>query len=172
MSVIQGYDEDGCREILTQMLSGMKQAEVGEVKDEANILEAIFSSQIFIGRETYTVASLIDTITHKKSNYEIAVEGLEKYGLSITTFGDSDEVPAKYHMTPCLAIATNAVRTKLLRGTAWENQSIDQILKRVEGALPLRKYIAKQRLRSICIPMEYLYRDMLAGEAEELVVNF
>lgn len=167
-SAIDGSTIDDAKEALRHMLDCMELIEVGGVKDEADLMESILSAHVFTGRETYAVGQLIETVIaeSEKENDEYyapgheflsAVQGLAKCGIRVT----SDAI--------CLAYKT--VGKHLLKNTHWGGQSIDQVLKRVDGVSVARQRIGGHQPWCVVIPLTVFRSEFLEHDKEKEILH-
>lgn len=176
LAVIDDEIDDNAKEIERSMLSGMELADVGESKDESALMDAILSSHVFSGRESYAVAQLLDVAINKNSGHEEASRALAKCGIKVDTYGEGEEVRLLERQmkggdpdftlkdSECLVISYRTVSKHLLRNTAWENQSIEQILKRIGGAILMRRRVGSHRAKAIVLPMKAIKEEFLGIE--------
>lgn len=161
LAAIEGFDIAASRELLVDMLTQLRIGESGEARDESALMDAILHAHIFVHRESWAVSQVIESVVEKKDGWRTCAAALEKNGLKVDIFGDGKKVPADRVNEPCLVIAPKEVARHILKGTHWADQSIDQILTRVEGAIEDRKRVAGHRVNCVMLPMFLVQRDFL-----------
>jgi len=133
------FDFDRSVELLHSMLTSVDHAEQGQT-DHEELLNAILGSQIYCGTKDGNLT--VSQILVSPGLFREYKERLEACGIKKES--ESGE----------LFISHKQVASKLLRGTQWEGQRIDQILARTPGAQKdVRKHIAGQYLRGLLIPI-------------------
>jgi hypothetical protein len=163
---IQGFNEAEARELMEEMLAGVDR-EQGKIADENDLMASILSAHIHTGKETLSVAQLIDAVINDDHTKGVAEESLAKCGIKVDSFGNREKIPRALAHQKCLVISYQAVTKHLLRGTPWESQSIDQILRRIPGAIQDRRRIGGLKQRCILISKEILDREFLGRREEE-----
>lgn len=173
MSIIEGYDESGARDILKEMLKKMRLTEIEQARDEASLVETILAETVRVRNENMSVARLVSIVLQQLNGHADAKEELNTYGLDVAELGEHKDAKNDPRQ-PVLVIAYHMVRSKLLKSTSWKFQSIEQILKRIDGATSgIRKRVGSQRPWTVCIPIEYLRREnLLVIDSLEPDVNF
>ena len=173
MSIIEGYDESGARDFLKDILTDMLQTEVEQARDEAVLVETILAETVRVRNENMSIAQLVSIVLEQLHGHADAKKELNTYGIDVAELGEhqgSKHSPNE----PVLVIAYRMVRSKLLKNTNWQSKSIEQILKRINGATSgIRKRVGSQRPWTVCIPIEYLRREnLLVIDSLEPDANF
>lgn len=166
LAVIQGFDDTGAHALMEDMLTGVDREEE-KIADEADLMAAILSAHIHTGKETLSVAQLLGMVIENTIHSDMAETNLAKCGIKFDRAGDTKEIPPAMRHTKCLHIGYQAVTKHLLRGTPWEHQSIEQILRRIQGSVHSRRRIGGQRCRCILISKELLEVQFLGKHEEE-----
>ncbi len=159
VAAIYGLGEAGAIEYLKEMLADLGQSEREVVPDVDSLLGDIFSTQVQVGTERPTVSQLIDRIVFQGDS-KPDNKALEAHGMKVAQFSASKHIPKDCHGVYCLAVNYNTVSSKLLRGTRWADQGIDQILRRYPGAHNDQKKIGHVT-RCIALPLESVSKQFL-----------
>lgn len=156
--------------LLAAMVEPLK-AEATPESDEADLIHTILGALVDLGRgEKSTVGKLLE-------NYGIdARDALEKCGLSVVeglAAGSTNHHELEREGADYLFVAQKLVSERLLKFSKWENQSIEQILRRIDGAFPSRRRVAGQRPSGTCIPMTHIVAEfvMEKDEAEKYLAD-
>lgn len=138
-----GFDEVKCRKLLKDLAELTIDKDAQGESDQVELLEAILSSTINCGHPhgMLSVAQIIEDF--RSSRYLDNHGKLEAAGIRLF-----DEVG--------LFINSKLVSRVLLRGSPWEGQSVDQILKRLPGVKSAAKKLAGRSLRGVMVPYEYI----------------
>ncbi|NDF13049.1 MAG: hypothetical protein EB060_09600 [Proteobacteria bacterium] len=130
------------------------------VSDEQELIETILSADVWVGGgKKSTVGRLLSGDFEKRKDetglYEVDEDpkALEDVGITRTN-GESLGPRIPWTQRPMIFFCHAIVRQKLLRGTRWENSSIEQILRGIEGSSQksLQRRIGGQKKRGIEIP--------------------
>ena len=120
LSVLQGLDDAAAVELMGEMLAGVDRKD-GQIADEADLMAAILSAHIHTGKESLSVAQLIEKVLRGDTDREHAAIHLAKCGLKISpmSFGGRplDGVPEELAAGKALVIAYQIVTKHLLRAT-------------------------------------------------------
>lgn len=121
------------------------------MSDQDELLDAILSADVWVDRGKETVGRILAGETAEKPG---AVTSLEASGITrVTVQGDKSRRDVSPWMSRgIIFISHRAVAQKLLRGTKWEDQSLDQLLLRVKGAKRGQRKISGRISRGIEIP--------------------
>jgi len=163
LAAIHGFDETGAVQLLREMLVDM--APEDDIADESDLIHKILAGMVHTGRETMAVSQLLAIVLEKGTESPSAEQHLAKHGLKLDYFaanhpycipGNDDSKSSR-----CLLIAHDTVTGSLLRGTPWEHQSIEQILKRIPGAEYGRRRVGGHRCGCVAIPEQLLLEEYL-----------
>lgn len=127
------------------------------VSDEDDVLLSIMRFVVKMDRTEKTVGQML---TNRGTDY---LEALERFGIKIVSKRNADG--------EFLFVGIPDVCHALLRGTQWEHQNIEQILRRIAGAKTgehNRHRVGGMRRRGVSIPMEYIERQILGVDPEKL----
>jgi hypothetical protein len=128
-----------------------------DISDEEDLMQALLSYVVrFDKGSEATVAELIRSPGPDES------DALERYGIA-----KASSQRGRRAKTDILFICHNDVRHKMLRGTEWAHQSIDQILKRIEGAKTGRRRVGGRLSRGVQLPMDFVLTQYLADESDD-----
>lgn len=171
LCAIGGDSDETAERILRETLAGMNVKEQGDSRDEHVLMDAILGAQVHIVRgERDTVGTLLqkaEPCMHPKAVKNEAYECLERHGLKLATYGsleadEGDEARKAIKSGDyCLVIAYRAVSENILKGTDWAEQAIDQILRRVDGAIEMRRRIGGRKTQTIVLNWEMVKREFL-----------
>jgi hypothetical protein len=126
-----------------------------EMSDEEDLLQAILSHVVRFDRGfEATVAELIRAYDPEKN------DALERCGIAKVS-----SLRGPRAKTDILFIAHNDVRNKVLKGTEWANQSIDQILRRISGAKPGRRQVGGRQTYGVQLPLDFVVKRYLGDDA-------
>lgn len=173
LSVALGYTESDAFDLLRNMLRTAP-GEEQQATDQEDILQAIFRATVQLDKgRSLTVASLWAGI--EGTDYREALErvGIARVygrrGYRETVSRESSPERDDGHF---LFLDHRDVRSKLLRGTEWESQSIDQILKRIPGAELTRRNLGARRTYGVVIPVSYLEKFLSTKSENEILDGF
>jgi hypothetical protein len=167
LATIQGLGLDDAGELMSKMLVGVDRDQ-GKIDDSVDLMEAILSAHIDIGRGArLSAAQLIDGVLNDDRDAGMYESALAKCGLRIGPMEGHGNQYSDGHGPRCLIVAHTAVRKHLLKGTPWEAQSIEQVLKRIKGAKYTKRRVGAQNLRSVLIGLDLLEREFLGRRADE-----
>lgn len=151
LSVCNGLNTSISQEFLRTLLSGVERVEQGR-RDVDDLISDILTSQVRLGGG---MQASVSQIISQDSPLVEHMHALEGHGVGIV---DRDGQQMLY-------IVHRVVCRMLLRGTGWENQSIDQILKRYECAVAARHRIAGHNNRGVALPMDRIREQFLSETA-------
>lgn len=138
-------------EVLERMLTSIRQSE--DMNDERQLLVDILETEVQLEKgERATVSQIIE----RRLQSPTGMTTLEAKGVGIVTHNNFET----------LFVAHRAASRYLLRGTQWENQNIDEILGRLDGAEKMKKRLGGKRPWGITVPMRNL-EEIGFGVAEE-----
>ena len=138
-----------------------------QMSDQEDILQAIFRAVVTMetGNDTKTVVShnTIAGLWGMLPNPE-ALAALERHGITQAT----DKTGPKGEDGKCFCFLDHRdVCEKLLRNSEWADQSIDQILKRIEGAEISRRRIGARRTYGVLIPANFIEQKIISADDDE-----
>lgn len=163
LSAFAGFDDLKANGVLGAMLDGVERIDQGRA-DESDLIDDIMASAVDCGRSVkYTVSQLLSS-SGLYNDHESAIEA-HGVGVVLDRAGSRKAVGNDDHKM--LFIYPRSVTRKLLRGTAWENQSIDQLLKRAPGAEKSRRMLAGSNVRGVTIPMSYIESEFIGEPVAE-----
>lgn len=135
-------------EVLERMLKTVEQTETAN--DATQLLQDIIESEVVLDRGARaTVGEIIDPGSRKMD--PLKERSLERFGVGIVTHNNRDE--------EWFFVAHKAACRYLLKGTTWENQNIDEILKRLPGAEKCKKKLSGGRPWGVVIPMRLVIQE-------------
>lgn len=163
LAVSMGWDDVKADGGLADML-GQVPADDHTASDEEDVIQAILRSVVRIDRSHELTVSEI--LAERGSDN---MRALERHGLGICYHNRGRRPVATADRRIAgenLFIDHKDVTHKLLKGTDWQFQSIDQILQRVDGAEKRRARIGSRIVNGVSIPMQYLVRFARDSEDE------
>ena len=133
------------------------------VSDEQDLIERILSADVWVGGGKKSTVGRLLTGDYERQkdqtgyNTDDDPKPLEDVGITRTN-GDSIGPRIPWTQRPMVFFVHSIVRQKLLRGTRWENSSIEQILRGINGATQksIQRRIGGQKKRGIEIPASEL----------------
>lgn len=167
LAAAAGDTDEEAAELLLGLLNVAGESE-HQISDEDELIQTIMRHNVRYGRgEESTVAELILKATNWSYQPGIRGEAKEAIGRNGIAFAFRSLGKRPDSESPdSLFIDYRAVESKILKGTEWEGKSIEQILKRVGGAIITRRRIGGRRSTGISIPMEYIIGNYLDTEGE------
>lgn len=159
LAAIQGNTDEVAQNIMKLIVGGID-FEGGSAADEQELLDEILSSLVDLGSGQRPSVSQVLT---RPDDYTSPWTGLEKSGVGIVYEGHVRRDRANEQKDKYLFIAHSIVKRQLLGGTDWADQSIDQILKRLPGAVLGRNRLAGKLVRGVRVPWKYLDDTFLKG---------
>lgn len=141
LSMAVRFSEDEARGLLRDLLKSVDVQEQGRT-DHDDLLSDIMAALVNCGGRDglLTVGQIIESQSYLHEHNS----RLEAHGVALV---DDDG-------QRCLAIAQRQVSSKLLRGSTWEGQRIDQVLMRLAGARRVRTYIGGNRPCAVVVPLD------------------
>jgi len=175
VAVIQGGGVQRATELLLEMVAGISDDEKNIVSDEDELLNDIFTAHIQIGPTRFTVAQLLNTVIKQGRDWEAADDNLQANGIKVSTFGGTN-IPEfvggeRIRGEACLSVSYKQVASRLLRGTRWEGQAINMILRRYPLTFHDQKRIGGSKVRCMSMLLEKLrvqYFDLSSAAMEEM----
>jgi energy-coupling factor transporter ATP-binding protein EcfA2 len=162
-------DEDQAHGLLLTTLEGVGKDPSHVVSDEDDLVGAILSSLVSLPRgESATVAQILSA----PNDYTDGWASLERVGVGPVALQSGRRPHEMVPERDGLFMAHAAIRRLLLRGTKWEDQSIEQILRRVEGAEKSRRRIGGQLSYGTVLPWQVIARRYLGTEGESAPRDF
>lgn len=145
-----GYSGDDAAGILEKMLRTVDKSE--GIADDESLLNDILGSNVDLGHgERATVGQAIAG----RRTVAASEPALNQVGLCVFECEDV-ETPDGIINGDYLFVSHTMATRKLLRDTPWAQQSIDQILCRISGAVKSRRRFGGQNLRGVMIPMSVI----------------
>jgi hypothetical protein len=134
--------------------------------DEHEIVQAILASAVDLGRWGRPSVSQILSDMKGYENYD-GTNGLERSGIGIVYGRRGPRGEHAGGNEEYLFFAHDLVKRFLLRSTPWEQQSIEQYLKRLPGAQPGRRRIGGANKHGVMVPMDYIKAEFLGSVKDE-----
>lgn len=159
-NVALGYSEEKTRVVLEEILKSTQGDATPTTSDEQTLVADILSSHLRIRGEANSVSYLIDVVIRGLAGAGDARIALASNGVAFEFEGDGTRVTS-------LLLAHRAVTKHLLFGTRWEGQSIEQVLRRIPGAVLSRRRFNSQRSYCVSIPWEWLKRESFGDDEHE-----
>lgn len=142
-SVAMGVDAVGPpHEVLGRMVSAYEKSE--DLDDERQLLSDILETEIRLDRGE--IATIAQILSRRASSSPDHMYRAEACGIGVVTHKDLE----------MLFVAHNSVSRYLLKGTGWERQNIDEILKRIPGAEKAKKRLGGKQPWGVVIPMAFI----------------
>ncbi len=164
LAVIMGFGLDQANVLLQQLLANVERADQGRA-DEADLMEDILSAMVDCGRGVkLSVAQILSSTT----NYATASDSIEAHGICLGFSSAARRGHERASDAPALFICHRQAARMLLRGTPWEFQSIDQLLKRLPGAERDQRKLAGRNARGVSLPMD-MVKTRFLNSVEQLV---
>jgi hypothetical protein len=135
IAVVMGYDDEFANLSLRDMLADSK-SDTPVESDEANLIAEILQATVALGQHRLTVGQAIEHVQ------DITASNRAEWRVRLESVGIQVRVSK-------LALNYGTARAALLRGTRWESQPIDQVLRRVPGATPSQQRIGGVKSRGI-----------------------
>jgi hypothetical protein len=134
-------------EVLMRMLKTVEQTE--NSNDTSQLLQDIIESEVVLDRGVRTtVGEIIDPKSRRiDPTKELC---MERTGVGIVAHNQNEEWFFVAHKAAC---------RYLLKGTFWENQNIDEILKRLPGAEKCKKRLAGGMPWGVIIPLSLVIQE-------------
>lgn len=155
--------------LFPEIISGFQIEDERGLLDESGLMHTILSSQVDLGRgDRVTVSQALSATPDEFVRYS---DAMERAGVSKT------KAPGRLSPSPvicktgketvrALFIAHETCKRFLMKGTPWEYQALDQILKRLPGAEKSRRRIAGHLAHGVLIPLDYVESEFM-GERDE-----
>ncbi len=143
LACVAGEDDAKARKLLESFVEEIDPMDQTH-SDENDLLQAILSSRVELGRgEKSSVGRILETRSESDLNL------LADHGIRI--------IAPYLQPGEFLFFATSVVKRYLLRGTCWEHQRTDILLRRIRGATPCKQKIHARSVRGVMIPVEGLF---------------
>jgi hypothetical protein len=146
VATLLGMDAKAAAGLLQTMLLETKQDTPVET-DEATLISDVLTANVQWQTKRKTVAQALDFIlshANSQSERDEWSETLESYGIRIF-----------YQTGPTMILfAYRTIKEKLLRGSRWEGQPIDQYLRRVTGAEYIKQRVGKIPIGCIAFQLD------------------
>ncbi len=146
--------------ILERLLIERESEEGGRATDQEDALEAILGAVLDIGHgERATVAQVLQGgVDHGPAACErVGIRPLGEQGFTGDAWSET-------YKRQTLFIDCKSVSRYLMRGTAWESQSLDQILLRLDGAKAGRRIVGGRQPRGLLIPWKLVQERFLGAD--------
>lgn len=172
MATILGYGDEAAAKLLADMLETAK-VDIPQDTDEADIIADILQAQVRMDRYNLTVGQAILLVDNPVSDNRDAWRmALETNGIKIGVYGrnsssTSRPIPDAWENKACLILNYRMIRKALLRGTRWEGQSIDQVLRRLPGCITNVLRVGGQRGRVAMLPLDEFVREYINGDESQ-----
>lgn len=143
-------------ELLTEMVEIMRDDSGPIESDEQSLISDILNSEIRLERYTMTVAEAVEHVWNPLSRDRT------EWKKKLAGAG----IQLKLGKSPGIGFAYTMVRRKLLRGTRWEDQPLEQYLKRVGNCTSKKVRIGSQVAWACVFPLEWFCNEYM-GEDED-----
>jgi energy-coupling factor transporter ATP-binding protein EcfA2 len=158
-AVAQGFGDDAAAELLKVWVTQLDQDPSQGTKDETELLGDILSSSVNIGHGSQ---ANVGQIVRRPDDYGAdGTEAMERAGVAIMP--DSRGRYVGGFAARSLFVAVKSVSRYLLKGTRWDDQSIETILKRLRGAFQSQRRMGGHRPRGVEVPMELVEEKFTEG---------
>jgi hypothetical protein len=135
-----------------------------DASDEEDLLQAILRSTVAVERGGKTTRDTIAKLLTTGGMDDM--EALERVGIGIVYGRRGSRQSNREDEREFLFIDYVNAEANLLKDTPWKDQSIEQILQRVEGSPGVsRRRLGHRRCYGVSIPMEFIRQEFLSGEA-------
>jgi hypothetical protein len=152
IAVVLGFDDAMAAKFLADMLGDTKSDSPVE-SDEDSLISEILQATVQLGPHRRTVGQVVLHVLKPAADYrEQWLEALQGVGIRV---GIST-----------IAMNHKAVRSKLLRGTRFEGQPIDQTLRRVPGSSPSQQRIGGVIGRGVKFPLDAFVETYIGSDAD------
>lgn len=160
IATLMDMNADAAAGLMQTMLEETRQDAPVET-DETTLISDVLTASVQWQTKRKTVAQALDFVlspANLQSERDEWSETLESYGMRIF-----------YRAGPTMILlAYRTIKEKLLRGTRWEGQPIDQYLRRVAGSEYMKQRVGKTPIGCIAFQLnEFLSRFMGEGDQEE-----
>ena len=149
-----GGGKEAAVTLLKNMLTGVEKVEQGR-SDADDLMFDIFASRVDCG---HGLRMSVSQILSDVSLYATHRAQLEQHGIAVCNDVESG-MPSK------IFFAHKFVTRHLLRGTEWESQSIDQMLKRIPGAKGGRMRLSGSHPGGVFVPLSHCEERYLGSQA-------
>ena len=158
LAVAMGFGDAKSRELLTILLTNVEIAEQGG-SDDSDLLGEIVSSTVRLPPPTgeRTVGQILESVSLLTSHTPaLEAVGVKLLGEEIWNGEDRGRVFINHKI----------VSTKLLRGSTWEGQRIDQLLLRIAGAERRQLRMNGRPVRGVLLPRYCVTTPFMAESGE------
>jgi hypothetical protein len=160
-TVLGVQDEGQAHALLLNTLDGVGKDPTHVVSDEDDLVDAILSSPVGLPRgETATVAQILSN----PNDYSDGWTSLDRVGIGPVAFALGRRPHENITERDGIFFAHSSIRRLLLKGTRWEDQAIEQILRRVEGAEKSRRRMGGRLCWGTVIPWKLFAAKCLGSE--------
>lgn len=151
-----GIGVDRAKEWMRGVMEARDFGEVG-MTDQEELVHAILEADVNLGHGNKATVGRI--LAGQASNHEGVVVALEEHGITRVSSiqghkGRRDQM--EWLTLGNVFLSHRTITAKLLRGTRWQDQSIDQLLKRLPGAFGSNRRISGKATRGIELPIATL----------------
>lgn len=167
LAAVDGMDERLAEDLLRSIFDKLEKDPSQSTKDETDLVGDILSSRVKIERgEEAGVGQILAGGTHRPGGWD----ALERAGIvpvaKSPAPGERQRAYEQEEARAGIFVATKQVQRFLLKGTQWADQNVDQLLKRLPGAVKCQRAIGGHRPYGVVIPWEYLKDRFLDREEE------
>lgn len=131
-------------------------------KDETDLLGDILSTIIELGRGD---KAMVSQVLEDPDSHVGGLQALERVGIAPVWLARGPR--PNEGLGDALFIAHKAVKRYLLKGTMWEDQTIDTILKRLPGARKMQVIIGGHRPWGVRLPWSLLSKYLATKDEKE-----
>ncbi len=154
--------EAGAEEVLGELLAPLSRDEQ-RISDEDDLMQAILRHVVRMkDGSNQTVAQLLC------ERGETGTDAREALGRVGVAFAFGRRGPRGGDDAPYVFFDHKTIKAVILKHTEWEYQSIDQILKRIEGASSSQRSVASRYARGVLIPWEHIDQHFLRRDNAEI----
>lgn len=148
LAAYRGTPYEDARDHLLTILAEKGLAET-TLSDEGDLLRAIMESFVDMGgsRGRRSVSGIL----HSESLYNENREALERHGVALVSCRPGPRSSAIDDHARVFFNAS-AIKRHLLRGTRWEEMDVEQLLRRLDGAVVSQRRIDSARVRGVELP--------------------
>lgn len=162
LAAIHRMNDDEARQMLREVLQEVGKDEPDTIADEQALMGDILAASVNVKGTRRSVGQLLDTaIRDVGTAQDDAIQLLETCGLKMVRLEGRAGTPEGRY----LAVAHRIVLEQLLKFSNWSGQSINQILRRIQGSLASKQRIGGHTPRCILIPERYLVDELIGDEA-------
>lgn len=157
-AAVTGCGVEQAQRLLNVYFRDLEQDASQATKDEVELLGAILDADVSIGPGRQAT---VGQILSAPSDYDGGWDTLARVGIALAGNSTCSDPQRLIYDRHWLFISHRTVLAKLLRGSQWTGQNIDQILKRLPGARRNQRIVAGNRPRGVEIPWQYIRSNYL-----------